>query len=332
MAKGFKINGTDFDDVFEPARSGFSSVTFTGLSPTCTYMARTGDASNPNAAGYYKYNGTAYDAHPLGYKIPKSLSIGGSWISTQCAGKAPTTAGLTYTVTYQDGTTASVTATLTSPSSWSSTPGTQIATFSYTEHGVAVTATRTATVVPVYRVGGVIFYINTSVADTYTFFNASGDRVSAPTVGTDCTNWTYAKTGTGDRFYAYYGFISSKQWGYYNIKTSATGNSIGAGKTNSSKILAITDTSGYYSGSIWEYIKSMRTNKTNGCDDWFVGCNAEYNELKSSGIVSWFSSYNIWSSCEQDRELAASWSYRLKFWLTAEKTSTQFNLIPIRAF
>jgi len=50
MAKGFKINGVDFDDIFEPVRSGFDSVTFTGLSPTCSYMKRTGNASNPNAA------------------------------------------------------------------------------------------------------------------------------------------------------------------------------------------------------------------------------------------------------------------------------------------
>lgn len=53
MAKGFKINRADFDDFFEPARSGFSSVTFTGLSPEVSYMKRTGDATNPNAGGYY---------------------------------------------------------------------------------------------------------------------------------------------------------------------------------------------------------------------------------------------------------------------------------------
>ena len=53
MAKGFKINGTDFDGLFEPARSGFRSVTFTGLSPEVSYMKRTGDTTNPNAGGYY---------------------------------------------------------------------------------------------------------------------------------------------------------------------------------------------------------------------------------------------------------------------------------------
>lgn len=38
---------------FEPARSGFSSVTFTGLSPEVSYMKKTGDVTNPNTGGYY---------------------------------------------------------------------------------------------------------------------------------------------------------------------------------------------------------------------------------------------------------------------------------------
>ena len=146
MAKGFKINGTDFDDLFEPARSGFSSVTFTGLTPACTYMARTGNASNPNAGGYWKYNGVAYDAHHKGYKVPKSLTIGGSWSNIQYTSEAPDTTGLSFTATYQDGSTSSVSVSV-SPTTWSSTVGTQTATFSYSYNGVSVSATKSASVV-----------------------------------------------------------------------------------------------------------------------------------------------------------------------------------------
>lgn len=63
MAKGFKINGVDFDDLFHAPVSGIDTVTFAGLSPTCTYCKRI-TGSNPNAAGYWKYNGVVYDAQP----------------------------------------------------------------------------------------------------------------------------------------------------------------------------------------------------------------------------------------------------------------------------
>ena len=54
------------------------------------------------------------------------------------------------------------------------------------------------------RVGGTIYYINSSSTNTYTFYNASGTQVSAPTVGTDCTGWSYFKSGTDiDKYYVY---------------------------------------------------------------------------------------------------------------------------------
>lgn len=64
MAKGFKINGIDFDDLFYSAIPGLESATFTGLNPTCTYTKRI-SGSNPNAAGYWKYKGVAYDAQGI---------------------------------------------------------------------------------------------------------------------------------------------------------------------------------------------------------------------------------------------------------------------------
>lgn len=56
--------------------------------------------------------------------------------------------GLTLTVTYESGDTADVTDQVTvSPAQWGETPGSQTATFSYTEGGVTKTTTKSATVV-----------------------------------------------------------------------------------------------------------------------------------------------------------------------------------------
>ena len=56
--------------------------------------------------------------------------------------------GLTLTVTYESGDTADVTDQVTvSPAQWGDTPGSQTATFSYTEGGVTKTTTKSATVV-----------------------------------------------------------------------------------------------------------------------------------------------------------------------------------------
>ena len=73
-----------------------------------------------------------------------SLSVGGSWTNRQVKDSAPNTAGLTFTANYNNGTTATITPSV-SPSTWSGT-GTQTATFSYTENGITVSATKTATV------------------------------------------------------------------------------------------------------------------------------------------------------------------------------------------
>lgn len=318
------------------ANSGYKFNYWSVSGPSSGSAYASGSTLTIGAGAYGNITVTGYFA----LIVPTSLSIGGSWSNTQYTGQAVDYTGLSFTCTYSDGSTATVTPSSYSPTTWSSTVGTQTCTFYYTENGVTVSANKNANVAKPHNwsswkyIGGTIFYID-STSTTYEFRNASGTAVSAPTVGTNCADWTYRydlDEYTKDKFYVYRDLVTSKCWGYYNITTSATGNSIGAGKTNTSKVLAKTDTSSYASGSIWEYIRSMRTTKVNGCDDWFVGCKDEYNELKSSGIVSWFSSHNIWSSYEQDRELAVCSSYRFKLWLTAEKTSTRLDLIPIRAF
>ena len=76
------------------------------------------------------------------------MTCTGSWDATQVAGEDIDPTGLTFTVTYDGGTTADVTALVTvSPEQWAAEAGTQTATFSYTENGETITCTKDATVI-----------------------------------------------------------------------------------------------------------------------------------------------------------------------------------------
>ena len=76
------------------------------------------------------------------------MTCTGSWDATQVAGEDVDPSGLTFTVTYEDSSTKDVTSSVTvSPEKWSATPGSQTATFSYSEGGLTKTATKSATVV-----------------------------------------------------------------------------------------------------------------------------------------------------------------------------------------
>ena len=76
------------------------------------------------------------------------MTCTGSWDAPQVTGEDVDLTGLTLTVTYENGDTADVTDQVTvSPAQWGDTPGSQTATFSYTEGGVTKTTTKSATVV-----------------------------------------------------------------------------------------------------------------------------------------------------------------------------------------
>ena len=196
----FQILGTDFDNIFEPVRSGATTSTFTGLTTTTgsttknvEYMALTGTAVNPNKDGYWKHNNSPYSALGKGVKIPKSLTVNGSWTNPQRGGQAPDTAGLTYTVTYYNGTTATVNATFISPSTWDnvSVPTTKYATFQYTENGISVTASKAATVYEYYQ--GTPLTLKFTANGTITISNApsgnmwysinNGSKTALPATG-----------------------------------------------------------------------------------------------------------------------------------------------------
>lgn len=76
------------------------------------------------------------------------MTCAGSWDAPQVAGEDVDLTGLTFTATDTGGNTKDVTGDVTvSPTKWGETPGSQTATFSYTEGGVTVTTTKAATVV-----------------------------------------------------------------------------------------------------------------------------------------------------------------------------------------
>ena len=116
-----------------------------------------------------------------------SLSVSGSWSNTQWTNTAPDTTGLTFTANYNNGTSATVTPSI-SPSTWSGTAGSQTATFSYAENGITKTTTKSATVVRKLTglsVGGSwskIQYTNQAVDYTGLSFTASYNNGTTATV------------------------------------------------------------------------------------------------------------------------------------------------------
>ncbi len=82
------------------------------------------------------------------FDAPASLAVSGDWTNTQYTEQNVDPTGLAFKATYLSGKEKTVTADVTvSPTAWSDTAGEQTATFTYTEGGVSVTATKVATVV-----------------------------------------------------------------------------------------------------------------------------------------------------------------------------------------
>lgn len=75
-----------------------------------------------------------------------SLAVSGSWTNTQYTEQNVDLTGLVFKATYSDGGVETVSVSH-SPAKWSATPGSQTATFSYTEGGITKTCTKNATVV-----------------------------------------------------------------------------------------------------------------------------------------------------------------------------------------
>lgn len=331
-----------------------SSVTPTSVSPS-VWGSTVGTQTATFTYTENRFSVTVSKDASVEAAIPVSLSITGDWSNPQYVEQAVDYTGLVFTVTYSDGNSSVVTPTSLSPSTWSSTVGTQSCTFSYTENGVTVTATKSASVVSPHNwsswknVGGTIFYIHASATGSYEFKNASGTVVSAPSVGTDCTNWTYRydlDDYNVDKYYVVYNELYTlKRWcpyidgAYVRVSTGYTATAIGSGKTNTAGIMAIdngkyiqADSNGY--PTVWYQIQQMRTNKVGGCDDWFVGSEYELDALRTSNAgdsATWFSGNHIWSSSETSATNAWFWLFNSSYWLSLNKYGN-YCVCGVRAF
>lgn len=211
----------------------------------------------------------------------------------------------------------------------------------------------TYNVIPDTKVGGTIFYIDNTADGTYTFYNAQGTQVSAPTVGTDCTGWTYEVTGASkDKFYVYnqnamfptgrarthlepdysWTYLDESKGRVYEL-VGASGNGIGAGKTNTSTVMTYNNgvyiqgpepsyvgpNYSYEEETIWYIcdnfnkgtytLNGSAVSNTTGCSDWYVPSMNELLAMKDAiGASTFANMLNYggevypWSSTEASTE------------------------------
>ena len=179
------------------------------------------------------------------------------------------------------------------------------------------------------NVGGIIFYIDSTADGTYTFYNDLGAQVSAPSVGTDCTGWTYVATGaTKDKYYVVYDqMYTADCWGPSSTLAGASGTAIGTGRSNTESIIG---SASDVSGSIWEKIRTMRANEAGGCVDWFAPSKDELLALVNSEIMEL--SGRIWSSSEYSENSAYEWWVMAQNWDIDQKQTGYRQVCGVRAF
>ena len=165
----------------------------------------------------------------IGLDELSSLSVSGDWTNAQIAGNAPDLTGLTFTATYDNGFTRSVsTSDITvSPATWGSTVGTQTATFSYTEDGVTKTTTKDATVT-VLTVTSISYTgtLGTQYLDDYmdisglTFNFGLNNGQSVTVTGQQCQDaWDQ---GTPSYLNTYSDWLNSETWKWQEYQGSTT--------------------------------------------------------------------------------------------------------------
>lgn len=186
-------------------------------------------------------------------------------------------------------------------------------------------------------VGGRIFYVHEDNGAEYHFYDANNVELTTHTVEGLATAVTYTSDkaeGVADMFYVFdntshttgnktatNGLVSQIYWGYYDITTGATTDTIGSGKTNTSTILGITDTS-EYKDSIFKYIKACNDENLNGCNDWYISSNEEqrkFNAVKSTVGIDWANNKQIWSSVERSSKSAYFWDCNYSTWYYSNK-------------
>lgn len=206
----------------------------------------------------------------------------------------------------------------------------------------------------IFPIGGKVFLDTGSNGATYTFYDTNKNEIAYTDIDDldDAVYYTVEGTPTSDRFYVVaadsnqadynstYGVNvgTNKYWGYYQVPTGATTDTISSGKTNTATILAITDTSEYNAAhgktkqSIWEWLNDVNSNEYGGCHDWFIGSKAEYDALHSSDKAgSLIDSKSVWSSVEVSDDNAYHWKHQNIDWVSNPKNGFVV-VVAFRAF
>lgn len=186
-------------------------------------------------------------------------------------------------------------------------------------------------------VGGIIFYIDNTSDEVVEFYDSNGRYISNVGIGDAPYSYKVINEGvSGKHKYYIYNpdeIAQSKVWGYYDITTGATSNEIGDGRVNTSTILAIEDTSSQAANSIFVWLKTQRTNKLGGCDDWYIGSKKELEQLRLLVVLGdddFFTNKHVWSSSEERADTSTLWYDTT--WTTGMKSSVFGQCCAIRSF
>lgn len=191
-----------------PGQISVSPSTWSGLgTQTATFSYTDGDVTKA----------TTKDATVV--RKLTGLTVG-PWIKTQYTGQAVDYTGMTFTASYNNNTTATVTPSDYDPKTWSSTAGTQTCTFYYSENGITVSVSKSASVVEPWSAVAITL---TNPNSGLVFRSISGNLYTNSTcTSTASTNTKY----TGITFY------------YKSNETKPTGSYLynyGDGPTSSSE-------------------------------------------------------------------------------------------------
>ena len=176
----------------------------------------------------------------------------------------------------------------------------------------------TKTVEDALPLGGRLYYTNPNGDGEYEFFKLDGSPVTESQIAAAFQNkdsallssivaYKVKQAGTVDKYYVYHDQVfTSKRWTYYDPETIVEGDprynanwpgyafeslgtsrDIGAGKTNTQKVMekdggvyVQANSNGY--PTVWYKIKEMRDSKIGGCDDWFLPSDRELEELRKA--------------------------------------------------
>lgn len=209
----------------------------------------------------------------------------------------------------------------------------------------------TKTIADAQRVGGAIFYVDsTGAGGTYEFYDEGGEVIPTESIVAGSTPYAYKVTGTvtKDKYYVFHdALFTSKQWTYQSggswvyESTGATNKNIGGGKTNTATVMALNE-GAYYTqnvNSVWNvcHTANNASSPLNGCTDWFVPSKGEEEELRlrindstvsSTGIVTFNGKY-IWSSSEGFFNNA--WYWNSSYWDNNSKNNSN-SCVLVRAF